>query len=177
MVVRSIRSSWSNTNAPSAVRRRSISTQRHPTAWALRNAASVFSGARPAAPRWPMTDGRPRSTAPVAIAPGTRRRGDDAARRGRLFRRFRGPRRLGPPGAQILAGLLIDLAHAELDLAALVKAQHLDLDAVAELDDVANLGHPVRRQFADMDKPVARSEKIDKGSEIDGLDDLAGIDR
>ena len=30
--------------------------------------------------------------------------------------------------AQILAGLLVDLAHAELDLAAVVEAEHLDLD-------------------------------------------------
>ena len=45
-------------------------------------------------------------------------------------------------GAQILAGLLIDLPHAELDLAAVIEAEHLDLDLIAELYDVRDLPNP-----------------------------------
>src|SRR5262249_42639601 len=46
------------------------------------------------------------------------------------------PLRLLAARAEVLAGLLIDLTHAELDLAAVVEAQHFDLDRVAELNDV-----------------------------------------
>lgn len=46
---------------------------------------------------------------------------------------------LWPTRAEILAGLLVDLAHAQLDLSAIVEAQHLDFDIVAELDDLGDL--------------------------------------
>src|SRR5437870_13501968 len=91
-----------------------------------------------------------------------------------LFHRFL---RLAPGGAEILSGLLVDLAHAELDLAAVVEAEDLDLDRVADLDDIGDLADPLRRQLADMDKPVARAEEVHKGAEIDDLDDLAVVDR
>src|SRR5581483_540003 len=80
----------------------------------------------------------------------------------RVARRFL--RRLAPR-SQVLAGLLVDLAHAELDLA-----------AIADLDDVARLGDAVLRQLADMDEAVAGAEEVHKGAEIDDLDHLAGID-
>src|SRR5437762_3435257 len=54
-----------------------------------------------------------------------------SARSERCLGRFR----LAPSGAQILAGLLVDLAHAELHLAAVVEAEDLDLDRIAHLDD------------------------------------------
>jgi hypothetical protein len=57
-VVRSSRSSWRRTGWSSPVRRTSNSTQLQPRAFALRRAPSVFSGAQPAAPRWPITRGR-----------------------------------------------------------------------------------------------------------------------
>src|SRR5215472_14982618 len=49
------------------------------------------------------------------------------------------PCRLRAPRPQILAGLLVDLPHAELYLSTVVKAQHFDLNAVAELDDIGYL--------------------------------------
>ncbi len=76
----------------------------------------------------------------------------------------------------ILAGRLIDLLHAELDLAAVVEAENLDLDLVADLDDVGDLADALRRQLADVDEAVARSEEVHEGAEIDDLDDLAVVD-
>src|SRR6059058_5810070 len=83
---------------------------------------------------------------------------------------------LRPTRAEILAGLLVDLAHAQLDLSAIVEAQHLDFDIVAELDDVGDLADPLRGQLADVNEPVARSEKIHEGAEIDDFHDLATVD-
>src|ERR1700681_2088323 len=77
--------------------------------------------------------------------------------------------------ADVLPGGLVDLLHAELDFAAVVEAQHLDLHLVADLDDVGGLADTVRRQLADMDEPVARAEEIDEGAEIDRLHHFAGI--
>src|SRR5437762_1715188 len=79
------------------------------------------------------------------------------------------------PVAEILAGLLVDLPHAELDLAAVVEAENLDLDLIADLDDIGDLADPLRRQLADMDEAVARTEEVHKGAEIDHLDDLARV--
>ena len=41
--------------------------------------------------------------------------------------------------AEILAGLLVDLAHAQLDLAAVVEAEHFDLDLSPSLTTSATL--------------------------------------
>ncbi len=60
---------------------------------------------------------------------------------GRRLRRHRGgglPSRL-LLRAQVFAGLLIDALHRQLDLAAIIEAQDLDLDLVADLDDVCTL--------------------------------------
>jgi len=59
-VVRSSFGSWQSTGTPSPVRRTSNSTQEQPSALARRKPASVFSGARAAAPRCPMTAGSSR---------------------------------------------------------------------------------------------------------------------
>src|SRR4051794_20166975 len=83
---------------------------------------------------------------------------------------------LRPTRAEILAGLLVDLAHAELDLSPIVEAQHLDFDSVAQLDDIGDLADPLRGQLADVNEPVARSEKIHEGAEIDHFYDLAIVD-
>src|SRR5262245_51818159 len=77
---------------------------------------------------------------------------------------------------QILAGGLIDGLHAELDLAAVIHADDLDLDVVADLDDVAHGFHPMRRQLADMDEAVAAAEEVHEGTEINDLHDLAVVD-
>src|SRR6185437_2179565 len=78
--------------------------------------------------------------------------------------------------ADILASGLVDLLHRQLDLAAIVEAQHLDLDLVADLHHVGGLGDALRGEFADMDEAVARAEEIDEGAEIDGFHDLAVVD-
>src|SRR5262249_21989443 len=78
--------------------------------------------------------------------------------------------------AQISAGLLIDRLHAELDLAAIIHADALHLDHIADLDHIGDLLDAVRRQLADMDQPVAGAEEIHEGTELHDLDDLAGID-
>src|SRR5437868_1472726 len=83
---------------------------------------------------------------------------------------------LRPTRAEVLAGLLVDLAHAELDLSPIVEAQHLDFDSVAQLDDIGDLADPLRGQLADVNEPVARSEKIHEGAEIDHFYDLAIVD-
>src|SRR5439155_18277587 len=172
VVVRSSRPSWHSTSSPSPVSRTSNSTQAQPSSLARRSPASVFSGARAAAPRWPITqsrgtgarDGQAVSTPP----PG---RGSASERCLFLLRLF--PLAVV---AEILAGFLVDLAHAELDLAAVVEAENLDLDGVADLDDVGHLADALRRQFADMDEPVTRTEEVHEGAEIDGFDDLAIVD-
>src|SRR5579884_1225302 len=166
-VVRPSQASCSRIGSSSAVRRTSHSTHRQPRQAARRSAASVFSGALAAAPRCPMTGGS-----------GTRE--GDIAPHGRPARLGNGLGRLralgGPPRTQILAGLLIDLAHAELDLAALVETEHLDLHHVALFDHVGNPGDALRRELADMHEPVARTEKVHERAEIDDLNHLAGID-
>src|SRR5947209_4266139 len=83
---------------------------------------------------------------------------------------------LRPTRAEVLAGLLVDLAHAQLDLSTIVEAQHLDLHIVAHLDDIGDLADPLLGQLADVNEPVARSEKIHKSAEIDHFYDLAIVD-
>src|SRR5215469_202366 len=78
--------------------------------------------------------------------------------------------------AEILAGLLIDLTHAQLDFAAIVEAEHFDLDSVTELDDVRHLGDPLRRKLADMHQPIARSEKVHECSKVNNLYHLSIVD-
>src|SRR5260370_5307619 len=119
-----------------------------------------------------MTGGRSSGDAPVA--PFTRfslartiRWAPPSRRRLRFLER---------PVADILAGRLIDLLHAELDLAAIVKAEDLDLDLVAHLDDIGDLADALRRQLADMDETVLGAEEVHEGAEIDDLDHLAVVD-
>src|SRR5215469_11374221 len=79
-------------------------------------------------------------------------------------------------GADVFAGDLVDLLHAELDLAAIVEAQHLDLHLIADLDDVRDFADSLGRQLADVNEAVARPQEVDEGTEIDRLHHLAGID-
>src|SRR5438309_6711649 len=133
----------------------------------MRMPASVFSGADAAAPRWPMTGGRSSPGAPVirftcgsAVLPLSRRR----------------LRLLARTVADVLAGRLVDLLHAELDLAAIVEAEDLDLDRVADVDDVGDLADALRRKLADVDEAVLGAEEVHEGTEVDDLDDLAVVD-
>src|SRR5262249_44491909 len=82
---------------------------------------------------------------------------------------------LGLPG-DVFAGRLIDRLHAELDLAAIVHADDLHLDEIADLDDVANSLHALGRQLADVNEAVAAAEEVHEGAEIDDLHDLAAVD-
>ena len=66
-VVRRRVSSWISTGTPSRLSITSNSTQRAPSSCALRRPARVFSGALPAAPRWPITVASPGS---AAVRPG-----------------------------------------------------------------------------------------------------------
>src|SRR5580704_229546 len=84
---------------------------------------------------------------------------------GRLF--------LAPAAAEVFAGLLVDLTHAQLDLAAVVKAQDLDLDRIADLDHVRCFADSLLRQLADVDEAVLGAEEVHEGAEIDDLDHLA----
>src|ERR1700761_6232400 len=72
-------------------------------------------------------------------------------------------------GLEVLAGLLVDDLHREPHLAALVEAEQLDLDLVAFLDDVAGLLHAPRRELADVDEAVARTDKVHEGAEVHHL--------
>src|SRR6185312_1680161 len=83
--------------------------------------------------------------------------------------------RLGLPG-DVLAGGLIDRLHAELDLAAIVHADDLDLDEIADLDDIGDGLDPLGRQLADVNEAVATAEEVHEGAEIDDLHDLAAVD-
>src|SRR6185312_7776611 len=175
-------------------------------------AAIVFSGARPAAPRWPMTAGGLKLGGGIA-PPGLRwfvdgwipcksmaKRKAGAACRARLdhstgerpfFGRSAAPLLAGNgallagPLAVALclhllgdvgAGLLIDDLHRQLDLAAIVEAEDLHLDLVAEIHHVRDLGDAARRQLRDVHEPVAAAEEVHEGAEIDHLHDLAGVD-
>src|SRR5262249_44669632 len=83
---------------------------------------------------------------------------------------------LRPARAEVLAGLLIDLAHAQLDFPTIIEAQDLDLDGVAELDNVRHLADPLRRKLTDMHQPVARSEKVHECPKVNHLYHFSVID-
>ena len=59
------------------------------------------------------------------------------------------------PDADVFSGLLIDFAHAQLDFATVVEAEHFDSDRVTHLDHVGDLADPVRCELADMHEPIA----------------------
>src|SRR5687768_3131713 len=79
------------------------------------------------------------------------------------------------PGA-FLAGFLVDHLHRQAHLAALVKAQELDPDLVAFLDDVGGLVDALIGQLGDVDEAVLGAEEVDEGAEVGGLDDRALVD-
>src|SRR6185295_3009975 len=55
---------------------------------------------------------------------------------------------------QLFAGLLVDQAHRQADLAALVDLEQLDLDLLAFGEDVADVLDPLVPDLADVDQPV-----------------------
>src|SRR6266852_2291520 len=135
----------------------------------MRMPASVFSGAEAAAPRWPMTAGRSSAGAAVilltcgsAVVPLSRRR------LGLLARTV----------ADVLAGRLVDLLHAELDLAAVVEAEDLDLHLVAHLYDIGDFPDTLRCQLAavdggDLDRAVILDIDLGAGNLADLANHLA----
>src|SRR3546814_14213729 len=78
---------------------------------------------------------------------------------------------------QLLAGLLVDRLHAELDLAPVVEADDLDLDLVALLEDVGDLLHPIGLHLRNVDEVVAGAEEVHEGAEVDDLHDLRSEER
>src|SRR4051812_9476726 len=84
------------------------------------------------------------------------------------------------PGADLLsdvgAGGLVDDAHRELDLAALVEADDLHLHRIAVVDHIGGLGDAALGELADVHQPVTRTEEVDEGAEIRGLHHLADVD-
>src|SRR5215217_8238806 len=75
-----------------------------------------------------------------------------------------------------LAGGLVDDLHRQADLAALVKAQQLDPDLVAFLDDVGGLGDALFGQLADVNQAILGAEEVHERAEIGGLDHGTLID-
>ena len=160
-----VRSSRASCNRNAAVVARRLHVELDPARAELLRRAKARErvlGRSAAAPRWPMMRGGGSVTDQRRQLPRLL-----AARDAALFVELR---------RDVLAGRLVDLLHAQLDLAAVVEAEHLDLDLVADLDHVGHLADALRRQLADMDEPVARAEEIDEGAEIDGLHHLAGVD-
>src|ERR1700744_6335833 len=77
---------------------------------------------------------------------------------------------------EVFARFLVDDAHRQADLAALVEAEELHFHLVAFLDHIARLGDAVLGQLRDVDEAVLRTEEVHEGAEIDDLDDGAVID-
>ena len=63
---------------------------------------------------------------------------------------------------QLVAGLLVDGAHAELDLAAVVDGQDLDLHLVAFLDHVGDLADALVGELGDVARPSWLPRKLTK---------------
>ncbi|CAA7617102.1 hypothetical protein MTBUT4_250005 [Magnetospirillum sp. UT-4] len=63
-------------------------------------------------------------------------------------------------GGDVLTGFLVDALHGQLDLAAVVEAQDLDLDLLAHLQHVRGLGDPLAADFRDVDQAVAGAEEL-----------------
>ena len=77
---------------------------------------------------------------------------------------------------EISAGLLIDTLHRQLDLAAIIEPDDLDLDHIAFLANVGSLFSPAVLQFRNVNKSVLRPEEVYEGAKIDGLHNLAVLD-
>src|SRR6056297_317866 len=76
----------------------------------------------------------------------------------------------------LFTGFLIDHLHRQADLAAIVKAQELDLHVLTFLEHVARVVQAAVLDLADMHQPVTLAEEVHESPEIDDLDDLAVID-
>src|SRR3546814_14150616 len=76
---------------------------------------------------------------------------------------------------QVFAGFLVHALHGQLHLAA-VHADALHLHGVAFLHHVGNGVDALRRQLADVDEAVARTQEVHEGAEVDHLHYLAVVD-
>src|SRR5207302_3121892 len=77
---------------------------------------------------------------------------------------------------KLLAGLLIDQAHRQADLAALVDLEQLDLHFLALGEDVADVLDPLVLDLRDVDQPVLAGHVGHERAEIDDARHLAGVD-
>src|SRR3984893_10484911 len=69
-------------------------------------------------------------------------------------------------GFEVFPRFLIDDAHRQAHLSAVVEAEELHFDLVAFLDDVGGLGDPSLGELRNMDETVLRAEEIHEGAEI-----------
>src|SRR5204863_1036008 len=108
----------------------------------------------------------PRATVPAATPAITARTAVAA------FARL--PRRTGV--GQLFAGFLVDQAHRQADLAALVDLDQLDLDLLALAQHVADILDPLVPDLRHMDQPVLAGHEGHERAEIDDAGDLTGVD-
>src|SRR5690606_17570444 len=84
------------------------------------------------------------------------------------------PRREGV--FRYLAGLQVDDAHRQADLAARVDLEDLDLHFLAFGDDVGRLLDPLVLHLGDVDEAVLAAHEVHERAEVDDVDDLAAVD-
>ena len=77
---------------------------------------------------------------------------------------------------QLSPGFLIDHAHRQAHLAALIDLEHLNLDRLAFGHDVGWLLDALVAHFRNVDQSVLAAHEIHEGAEIDDGDNLAVVD-
>src|SRR5690606_31477053 len=71
---------------------------------------------------------------------------------------------------QLLAGFLVDHAHRQADLAAVVDLEDLDLHFLAFGDDVGRLFDPLVLHLGDVDEAVLAAHEVHEGAEVVDVD-------
>ena len=77
---------------------------------------------------------------------------------------------------QLLAGFLVNDAHRQANLAALVDLEHLDLDLLPFGHDVGRLLDPLVLHLGHVDETVLAAHEVHERTEVDDVDDLAVVD-
>src|SRR5690606_26724184 len=98
---------------------------------------------------------------------------DEGAERGEVGYHARDALADGVVGEHVLPGVGGELLHGEVDALALeVHVEDLDLDLVAQLDDVTGVREAPVRELGAVHQPVDATE-VDEDPEVGDLDDLA----
>src|SRR3546814_5084806 len=71
---------------------------------------------------------------------------------------------------QLFAGFLVDDAHRQADLAAVVDLENLDLHRLPFGDDIGRLLDAFVLHFGDVDETVLAAHEVHEGAEIDDVD-------